>query len=73
MTRKLPELSVVVRRAPEVTAGTSFTVISNTAPAPISGTFANLPNDNMLTVGPNTFQISYSGGDVNDLTLTVLP
>ncbi|MDQ3198954.1 MAG: hypothetical protein M3Q46_07165 [Verrucomicrobiota bacterium] len=64
-------LAAVANR--KLTAGTSFTVISNTAATPISGTFANLPNDSTLTVGPNTFQISYSGGDGNDLTLTVVP
>jgi hypothetical protein len=53
--------------------GTVFTAISNTAPTPISGTFANLANGSMFTVGNNTFQASYEGGDGNDLTLTVVP
>jgi autotransporter-associated beta strand protein len=53
--------------------GTVFILISNTAATPISGTFANLPDGSTFTVGPNTFQASYSGGDGNDLTLTVVP
>src|SRR5204863_9577030 len=33
-----------------LTPGTVFTVINNTAAAPIAGTFSNLPNGSMLTV-----------------------
>jgi autotransporter-associated beta strand protein len=53
--------------------GTVFTVINNTAQTPISGTFNNLPDGGTITVGSNTFQTSYTGGDGNDLTLTVVP
>jgi autotransporter-associated beta strand protein len=54
-------------------AGTVFTVVSNTARTPIAGTFANLPDGAAVTIGNNTYQVSYSGGDGNDLTLTVVP
>jgi autotransporter-associated beta strand protein len=54
-------------------AGTVFTAISNTAATPIVGTFANLPDGSIFTVGRNTYQADYQGGDDNDLTLTVLP
>jgi autotransporter-associated beta strand protein len=53
--------------------GTVFTAISNTSANPISGTFANLPDGSTFTVGRNSYQASYSGGDGNDLTLTVVP
>jgi autotransporter-associated beta strand protein len=53
--------------------GKVFVAMSNTAVTPISGTFANLPDGSTFTVGPNTFQVSYEGGDGNDLTLTVIP
>jgi autotransporter-associated beta strand protein len=53
-------------------AGTTFTVISNTASTPISGTFANLADGALLTVGNTKLQASYEGGDGNDLTLTVV-
>ena len=53
--------------------GTIFTVISNTSANPITGTFANLPDGSTFTTGRNNFQVSYSGGDGNDLTLTVVP
>ena len=52
--------------------GTTFTVISNTAATPISGTFANLPDGSIITIRGNKFQASYEGGDGNDLTLTVV-
>ncbi|MBA3961775.1 MAG: autotransporter-associated beta strand repeat-containing protein [Chthoniobacterales bacterium] len=54
-------------------AGTTLTVISNLSSLPISGTFSNLPDGAILTVGSNKFQASYEGGDGNDLTLTVVP
>jgi hypothetical protein len=54
-------------------AGTIYKVIDNTAATPITGTFANLPDGAILTVGSNTFNVSYEGGDGNDLTLTVTP
>ena len=56
-----------------LTSGTVFTAISNTSANPISGTFANLPDGSTFTAGRNNFQVSYSGGDGNELTLTVVP
>jgi len=53
--------------------GTVFTVIDNTAATQIAGTFSNLPDGSVFMVGRNTFQASYTGGDGNDLTLTVVP
>jgi autotransporter-associated beta strand protein len=53
--------------------GQVFTVVSNTAASPIGGTFANLADGSIFTAGRNKFQVSYSGGDGNDLTLTVVP
>jgi hypothetical protein len=38
-----------------LTAGTVFTVISNTSANPISGTFANLPDGSTFTVGRNSY------------------
>ncbi len=53
--------------------GTVFTIISNTAASAINGTFANLPDGSTLTAGRNKLLVSYTGGDGNDLTLTVVP
>jgi autotransporter-associated beta strand protein len=55
-----------------LTTGKVFTVINNTAATPIAGTFSNLPDSSTLTVGRNNYQVSYEGGDGNDLTLTVV-
>jgi autotransporter-associated beta strand protein len=56
-----------------LTQGTAFTVIKNTAATPISGTFSNLPDGAIVNVNGNNLQASYTGGDGNDLTLTVVP
>jgi autotransporter-associated beta strand protein len=53
--------------------GRVFIAISNTSVNPILGTFVNLPDDSTVTIGNNTFQADYQGGDGNDLTLTVVP
>jgi hypothetical protein len=49
-----------------------MTLITNTSANPISGTFSNLPDGGIVTINGNNFQASYSGGDGNDLTLTVV-
>jgi len=56
-----------------LSAGTSFTIINNTAATPIAGTFSNLADGATITLGSNTYQASYEGGDGNDLTLTIVP
>ena len=52
-------------------SGTVFTIINNASAIPISGTFSNLADGSTLTVGTNTYLVSYEGGTGNDLTLTV--
>lgn len=53
--------------------GTVFRVIDNKSRDPIAGTFANMADSSTFTVGSNTFQANYAGGNGNDLTLTVVP
>lgn len=55
-----------------LTVGQVFSVISNTAGIPIAGTFHNLPEGKILIVNGSNLQASYTGGDGNDLTLTVV-
>jgi hypothetical protein len=57
----------------QLTAGTVFSALDNTSANPIAGTFANLPDDSTFTIGNNTYQVDYQGGDGNDLTLAVVP
>ena len=61
------------RRLSALPPGTTFTAIENTSSDPIDGTFVNLPDGGTITIGNNTFQANYEGGDGNDLTLTVVP
>ncbi len=65
------QFSLIDRGGLPVTPGTVFTVIRNTATTPIAGVFRNLPDGSVLVAEGNTFQVSYEGGDGNDLTLTV--
>lgn len=50
-----------------------LTVINNTSPPPITGSFSNLPNGSTFASNGNNFQVSYTGGTGNDLTLKVVP
>jgi len=56
-----------------LTTGQVFTVISNISASPIVGTFHNLQDGKIINANSNNLQISYEGGDGNDLTLTVVP
>ncbi len=40
---------------------------------PLLGPFSNLPPGAILTVNGKNLQGSYTGGDGNDLTLTIVP
>ena len=50
--------------------GASLTIINNDDTDSIEGTFSGLPQGALLTMNSVTFQISYVGGDGNDVTLT---
>jgi fibronectin-binding autotransporter adhesin len=54
-------------------ADTQFIVINNTSDDAIAGRFLNLDDSSTFTIGSNEFRVSYSGGDGNDLVLTVVP
>jgi hypothetical protein len=49
----------------------AFTIIENHSGAPVTGTFAGLPEGATLTMRGTTFQISYAGGTGHDVVLTV--
>ena len=53
--------------------GTIFTIIDNAAATPIVGVFSNLLEGAIVNVNGNNLQASYTGGDGNDLTLTIVP
>jgi Ca2+-binding RTX toxin-like protein len=58
------------------TAGTTFTIVNNDASDAVSGTFNGLAEGQIFSVatGPFTanFQITYQGGDGNDVVLTAV-
>ena len=70
----------VARRDVDVPAAAPVTldvtlILSLSADVTVSGksTFSNLADGSTVTLGINKLQVSYSGGDGNDLTLTVVP
>jgi autotransporter-associated beta strand protein len=64
----------VVSGSTKIEAGTELIAISNTSANPISGSFAGYPEGAAVPLGPgNTALVSYTGGDGNDFTFTVLP
>jgi autotransporter-associated beta strand protein len=65
--------SATPRGSAALPIGSVFTVIDNTAAQTISGTFSNLPDGTIVNANGNNLQASYTGGDGNDLTLTVVP
>src|SRR5207237_7352112 len=54
------------------TTGNRFTLIDNDAAEAVDGTFLGLAEGTVLMIGGSTFQISYQGGDGNDVVLTAL-
>ncbi|MBS0260989.1 MAG: hypothetical protein JSS02_03460, partial [Planctomycetes bacterium] len=53
--------------------GQTFTIIKNDGPNPVSGSFVGLADAGILELGGRLLQISYTGGDGNDVTLTDIP
>jgi len=59
-----------VSAASPVSPGTAITLIDNDGTDAVAGTFAGLPKGAVVTVGGQTFTISYTGGTGNDVVLT---
>ena len=53
--------------------GDTFTLIHNVTNSAVGGTFDGLPEGTIFAVQGQAFQISYVGGDGNDVTLTAVP
>jgi hypothetical protein len=47
----------------------SFVILEKTTPGPITGNFFNIPEGGLINAGPVQFQITYQGGDGNDVVL----
>jgi len=53
-------------------ANTTSVIIDNDGSEPVNGTFSGLSEGAIITSGINQFQLSYVGGDGNDVTLRFL-
>lgn len=53
--------------------GDSFILLNNLSFQPIYDSFAGLPEGALFTVGSTRFQITYKGGDGNDVVVTAVP
>jgi fibronectin-binding autotransporter adhesin len=53
--------------------GQQFTLINNDGSDTVTGTFDGLPQNAPLTIGNESFVISYTGGTGNDVVLTRVP
>jgi autotransporter-associated beta strand protein len=66
------KFEIVTAGNKRLSPSTTFVAINNTSATPINGAFDNLPDGAVFSIRRNTYQVSYSGGDGNDLTLTVI-
>ena len=57
---------------PMATGNNQFMIIDNTGSSPVSGIFAGHPEGTEVTISNQPYQISYKGGDGNDVVLTSL-
>jgi autotransporter-associated beta strand protein/VCBS repeat-containing protein len=56
------------------TNGDSFTIIDNDGTADaVTGTFAGIAEGGFVGIGGRAFQVTYAGGDGNDVVLTAVP
>ncbi|MEZ0484442.1 cellulose binding domain-containing protein [Fibrella aquatica] len=51
--------------------GTSYVIIDNTSSEPVTGTFTDLAEGGIITIGATRFQLTYRGGTGNDVALIV--
>ena len=72
-TVDLGDATLLLSVASTASIGDVFTIVKNDGTGPVSGQFKNLPEGATIYAGANAFQISYVGGDGNDVTLTAIP
>ena len=53
----------------QATTNDSFMVLQKVSPGPIQGFFLNTSEGSIFGTSPNTFRITYQGGDGNDVVL----
>ena len=55
-----------------LSVGASFTLVNKTSPGAITGTFAGKPEGAVFTAASQNWQITYAGGDGNDVVVTLV-
>ncbi|TAL15282.1 hypothetical protein EPN95_00110 [Patescibacteria group bacterium] len=68
----LPTLNLVLYSGYSIKKGDSFKIIDNKSATTVSGTFAGLAEGTQFVVSGITFNITYVGGDGNDVVVTAL-
>lgn len=66
------DLNLVLYAGYSIKVGDEFTIIDNQSDTDIEGTFAGLAEGDTINLGGGSFEISYIGGDGNDVVLTVI-
>lgn len=61
-----------ITATPGLPVGTTFTILSKTSTGAVSGTFLGKAQGSVFTASGNNWQISYTGGDGNDVTITTV-
>jgi hypothetical protein len=69
-TVNLTSTTLSVTRGAPSGVGDMFTIIDNDGGDAVTGTFSGLAEGDIVTLGGQRFQITYSGGDGNDVVLT---
>ena len=65
--------NLVVTVGTTLSVGQTFTILNKNSAGPITGTFAGIPQGGTVTGSNGTvFSVSYTGGDGNDIVLTVI-
>jgi autotransporter-associated beta strand protein len=60
-----------IMAAPGLSPGSTYTILNKTSSGVISGTFAGKPQGSTFAASGYNWTISYTGGDGNDVTLTI--
>lgn len=63
---------LVLRQSAPVAIGSTLVIVDNDGTDAVSGTFAGLAQNALVSSAGNTFAISYTGGTGNDITLTAV-
>jgi len=65
-------LNVILPAGYAINQGDQFTIIDNKSNKDVDGIFSGLPEGTQFTVNNVVFNITYKGGDGNDIVLTAL-